>query len=101
MALARAEGQPAFDVGVALDADEVGGVVVRGGPLRRDIPRHPDDVVDDDRLPAVDDPARDRADRTDGSRRDGAERDLDVVIGELAVEPTADLVELDTESARR
>ena len=56
-------------------------------------------MLDDDRLATVDDADRDRANRTDGARGDRSERDVDVAVGELAIDTTADLVELDAEAA--
>ena len=64
-----------------------------------DVAGHADDVVDDDRLATVDDAGRDRPHRTDGAGGDGPERHLEVPVGQLALEPPADLVELDAQAA--
>src|SRR5262245_47408294 len=95
MALCLAKCHRAVDVRVAFDVDAVGGVELGTQPIRCDIASHPDDVVDDDGLTAVDDAGSARPYRTAGTRFDGAERHLDIAIGQPAVERTVYLEDVD------
>src|ERR1700759_2328630 len=95
-----AERQLAVDVRIAYDVDAVGRLPLRTRPLGCDVARHPDDVLDHDGLPAVDDARGAGPHRTTGTGRDGAECHFDVTIGQLPIERTAYFVDLDAETLR-
>src|ERR1700722_4212051 len=81
-----AERQLAVDVGIADDVDAVGRVALRVRPLGCDVARHPDDVLDHDGLPAVDDARGAGPHRTTGTGRDCSECHFDVAIRLLPFE---------------
>jgi hypothetical protein len=79
--------------GIAVEHDAIG-AVARGRPVGRDVVRHAVDVLDHDRVAAVDDADRLEAHRGDRARLDHARGDLEPLVGDALVVGLADRVEL-------